>query len=88
MVSGKVNIKNPAGLHMRPAGRLCEEAMKFSCNIHIEKPGGTYNAKSMLSVLGACVKAGDQIGLLCDGEDEAEALEYLTDFMENHLGDI
>ena len=29
MVSQKVIIKNPTGLHLRPAGILCKEAMKF-----------------------------------------------------------
>ena len=29
MVSRKVVIKNPTGLHLRPAGILCKEAMQF-----------------------------------------------------------
>ena len=29
MVSQKVTIKNPTGLHLRPAGILCQEAMNF-----------------------------------------------------------
>ena len=30
MVSQKVKIKNPTGLHLRPAGILCKEAMPVS----------------------------------------------------------
>ena len=29
MVCQKVKIKNPAGLHLRPAGKLCDEAIKY-----------------------------------------------------------
>ena len=29
MVSKKVTVKNPTGLHLRPAGILCNEAMKY-----------------------------------------------------------
>lgn len=29
MVSGKVTVKNPTGLHLRPAGTLCKQAMQF-----------------------------------------------------------
>ena len=29
MVSQRVVIKNPTGLHLRPAGILCKEAMKY-----------------------------------------------------------
>ena len=33
MVSQKVQIKNPTGLHLRPAGILCKEAMQFKAHI-------------------------------------------------------
>lgn len=29
MVSQKVKVNNLIGLHLRPAGRLCSEAMQF-----------------------------------------------------------
>ena len=29
MVSQKVKVINPTGLHLRPAGNLCKEAMKY-----------------------------------------------------------
>ena len=33
MVSQKVTIKNPTGLHLRPAGILCKEAMQFKSHV-------------------------------------------------------
>ena len=35
MVSQKVVIKNPTGLHLRPAGILCKEAMQFQVIDHL-----------------------------------------------------
>lgn len=61
MVSQKVVIKNPTGLHLRPAGILCKEAMQFKSLITFRFRESTANAKSVLSVLGACVKSGDEI---------------------------
>lgn len=61
MVSQKVVIKNPTGLHLRPAGNLCREAMQFKSLITFSFRETTANAKSVLSVLGACVKCGDEI---------------------------
>jgi len=61
MVNQKVVIKNPTGLHLRPAGILCKEAMQFKSLITFSFRGNTANAKSVLSVLGACVKCGDEI---------------------------
>ena len=76
MVAQKIIIKNPTGLHLRPAGNLCKEAKK-----------NVANAKSVLSVLGACIKSGDEIELICNGEDESEALEYLIQYIKDGLGE-
>ena len=77
MVRQKVVIKNPTGLHLRPAGILCKEAMQFKSLITFTFRDNTANAKSVLSVLGACVKCGDEIEFICEGEDEEEALQTL-----------
>lgn len=87
MVSQKVTVKNPTGLHLRPAGVLCREAMKFDSLITFAFRGGTANAKSVLSVLGACVKSGDEIEIICDGADEEKALATVVEAIESGLGE-
>ncbi len=87
MVSQVVTIKNPTGLHLRPAGVLCKEAMKYQAKIHFGYRGNEANAKSVLSVLGACVKQGEEIELRCDGEDEEEALQAMVNLVESGLGE-
>lgn len=87
MVSQKVKIKNPTGLHLRPAGILCKEAMRFKSLITFNYRGNTANAKSVLSVLGACIKSGDEIELVCDGEDEESALKTLVQIIDDGLGE-
>ena len=87
MVNRKVTVKNPTGLHLRPAGILCNEAMKYQSQITFAYGGGIANAKSVLSVLGACVKRGDEITLICDGEDEQAALDALVALIESGLGE-
>ena len=87
MVSKKVTVNNPTGLHLRPAGNLCKEAMKYKSMIKFQFRETTANAKSVLSVLGACVKSGDEITLICEGEDEQEALDALVAAVESGLGE-
>lgn len=88
MVSKKVRIKNPTGLHLRPAGILCKEAMQFKALITFRyRENMTANAKSVLSVLGACVKSGDEIEFSCEGDDEQEALKAMIDAVESGLGE-
>ena len=85
MVSQKVTIKNPTGLHLRPAGILCKEAVKYQSLITFNFKGGTANAKSVLSVLGACIKSGDTIEFVCDGEEDA--LQAVVAAVESGLGE-
>ncbi|MBU5481052.1 HPr family phosphocarrier protein [Blautia sp. MSJ-19] len=87
MVSQKITINNPSGLHLRPAGVLCNEAMKYDSVITFSFEGGTANAKSVLSVLGACVKCGDEIELVCEGADEDVAMQALTEAIRGGLGE-
>ncbi|SER41530.1 HPr family phosphocarrier protein [Lachnobacterium bovis] len=87
MVSQEVLIKNPTGLHLRPAGELCKEAMLFKSKITFEHNNSISNAKSVLSVLGACIKCGDVITFKCEGEDEIEALEAMIKLVENGFGE-
>ena len=87
MVSRKVTVTNPTGLHLRPAGNLCKEAMKYKSMITFQFRDTTANAKSVLSVLGACVKSGDEITLICEGEDEQGALDALTPAVESGLAE-
>ena len=53
MVCQKVKIKNPAGLHLRPAGKLCDEAIKYKSKISFQRGTMITNVKSLLSVLAA-----------------------------------
>ena len=87
MVSQKVKITNPTGLHLRPAGILCKEAMQYKSMITFRYKTNTANAKSVLSVLGACIKSGDEIEFCCEGEDEEEALQAMIRAVESGLGE-
>lgn len=85
MVRAKVVIKNPTGLHVRPAGYFCRIAGDFKSKITFEIDQTSGNAKSVLSVLGARIKMGDEIELICDGVDEEEALAKMIQIIEDGL---
>ena len=65
MIRQKVTITNPTGLHLRPAGMFCNIASRYKCKVEFMYDDDVAaNAKSVLSVLGACVKSGDEIELI------------------------
>lgn len=87
MVKAKVLIKNPSGLHLRPAGILCKEAIKYKSSINFHAHHAAANAKSVLSVLGACIKCGNELEFVCEGEDEEEALAAMVKIVNDGLGE-
>lgn len=89
MIRQEVKIQNLSGLHLRPAAILCNKALEYKCNISFNYANGTgnANAKSVLSVLGACVRCQDTIELVCDGVDEKEAMKALINSVNSGLGE-
>ncbi len=87
MVSQLVTIKNATGLHLAAAGAFCQTAMRYQSKITFKLRGDESNAKSVLSVLGACVVAGDELELICEGPDEKEAMKGMVEFIETGLGE-
>lgn len=78
----KIIINNPNGLDLDLAGILCKKAVQYKSLITFTYEDGSANAKSVLSVLGSCVRGGDEIELFCDGVDEDEALTAITALLD------
>ena len=87
MVSNKVVVNNPSGLHLRPAGILCKTAIDFKSKVTLRFNEINANAKSVLGVLGACIKTGDEVEIICEGEDEEEALATIVNAIKDGLGE-
>lgn len=87
MVREKVTVTNRTGLHLKPAGTLCNEAIKYKSLVSFQFGTTNVNAKSVLSVLAACVKSGDVIEFICDGPDEEEALKAVVAVVKNNFGE-
>lgn len=88
MIAKTLTVVNPSGLHLRPAGVLSQTAMKFKCNVTIECGEKSIVAKSVLNVMAAGIKSGTEIRLICDGEDENEAMDTISNAIETGLGEM
>ncbi len=87
MKSRKIQIVNPTGLHLRPAGILCQASMKFKSKIMILHKEKEINAKSVLNVMASGVKCGAEVEVQCTGEDEEAALEAICELIATGLED-
>ncbi len=78
-------IKDEIGIHARPAGLLAKEANRFSSKITIEANGKTADATRLMAVMGLGIKPGAEVVIKAEGDDEAEAIAKLQEFMEANL---
>lgn len=78
-------IKDEQGIHARPAGMFVKEAAAFSSNVTIGKNGKEVDAKRILGVMSLGVKKGEEIVLKAEGQDEEEAIEKLSAFLQENL---
>ena len=88
MVSSIVKVCNPNGLHLKPAGYLCNLALQYKCKITLCVGNKQVNAKSVLGVLSSCLKCGDEVEIQCDGPDEEQALEKIVEEFATGLGEL
>ncbi len=87
MVSEKIMITSKLGLHARPASNFVKECTKFNSEIKVLKGTKVCNGKSMLSILSACIKCGEEIELICEGPDEEQAIKAITQAVAEGLGE-
>ena len=83
VVEKEVIVKNPHGLHARPAAVFVQKAASFPCKITISKNDKEVDAKSILAVMSLGVEPNEKIILRADGDKEEEALEELIKICEN-----
>ncbi|MCP1110854.1 HPr family phosphocarrier protein [Ohessyouella blattaphilus] len=87
MINRKVKVTNPSGLHMRPAGVFVKVITGFESEVTLRANGDDFNAKSMLGVLSASIKCGDEVELIVCGADEEACMKAAVEAIESGLGE-
>lgn len=78
-------IKDPLGIHARPAGMIAKAAKEFQSEITIVKDGKTAGATRIMSLMGLGIKCGDVVTIEIDGNDEDAAERAMRDLFEANL---
>lgn len=87
MKSFRYTLKDPLGLHARPAGLLVKEAQRFEsdCDLTVAESGKSASLKRLLALMGLGVKGGNTVTVTVRGQDEAVAANALEAWMQTHL---
>jgi phosphocarrier protein len=78
-------MKDPLGIHARPAGIIVKEATQFSSSITIQKGDKTADAKRLFALMSLGVKNSVTITVTFEGEDEEVAYGALKQLIETSL---
>lgn len=85
MKERELTVENRAGIHARPATEIVKTASRFKSDIFFVKDSMRINGKSVMGIitLGATYKT--RLLCQCDGEDEDELLEAMTQLFANRF---
>ncbi|AAB95749.1 phosphocarrier protein HPr [Mycoplasmoides pneumoniae] len=81
----QVVVKDPVGIHARPASIIAGEANKFKSELKLVSPSGVEgNIKSIINLMSLGIKQNDHITIKAEGTDEEEALNAIKAVLEKH----
>jgi phosphotransferase system HPr (HPr) family protein len=87
-----VVIRNPSGLHARPAATFVKAAAGYPCEIRVTNvtrdAARSASAKSILGVMQLGVAQGHELRIETSGEDEQRALDELVELVASGLGEL
>lgn len=79
-------MKDPLGIHARPAGLIAKLAKEYAdTNILISYNGKEVKATSMMKLMSLGVKQGAQITITAEGANEDAAIIAMSEFFNNNL---
>ena len=87
MPEATVTLRNPTGLHARPAKIFARAAAATTADVTVTKDGREVNGKSVLSVLTLDCHHGDEIVIRTQGQGAEDALAELVQLVESGLGE-
>ncbi len=86
----RLTVRNPSGIHARPAAAFVKTAGRFRSKItvhNITSGRGPADAKSILAVMPLGIAQGHEIEVVADGEDADDAIAALTRAVNEGLGE-
>lgn len=87
MIRKKITIINKLGLHARAAAKLVHLASRYASESKLIRGEKSVNGKSIMGVMMLAASRGTEIELVVEGEDEQEAMQALTDLINNRFGE-
>jgi len=86
-LSQQIEIINKLGLHARAASKLVKLASEFDSELTIEKDEQRVSCKSIMGVMMLAAGCGSKVTLVADGQDAQQAMNALTDLINQRFNE-
>jgi phosphocarrier protein HPr len=85
--TGEAVVRDPTGLHARPAVKLTKLAKQFEASVRVRSAatGGWTNAKSPTGMMKLKARCGETLSFAAEGPDAAEAVAALVALVERNF---
>ena len=87
MPIAEIKIINKLGLHARASAKLSKLATEFPCEVLLSRNGRQINDKSIMGVMMLAAGIGSTVTLETIGDRADEALQALTDLINQRFGE-
>jgi phosphocarrier protein len=77
-----VEIKNPEGLHMRPAMQFVDTANRFQSTVTVTNGDTTVDGKSIMQMSMLAATCGTKLKIQAQGQDAEQTIEALCELVE------
>lgn len=81
MIEKSMQIQLASGLEARPVAVLVQKASQHESSVYIQSEDKKVNAKSIMGMMSLSLNMGEEIVVIADGPDEADAVESIERYL-------
>ena len=86
-LTSKVKVKNPLGLHTRPAAAIVKILQPLKSSVYFTYKNETINARSIMSILMLAAKKNSQIEITVEGDDAEAVMKLMIKAFDEQFGE-
>ena len=87
VLTAELEIQNKKGLHARAAAAFVKTVAPYDCEVEVERIGQTVSGCSIMGLMMLAASKGTTIKVNCSGAQAQEALQAITDLINNKFGE-
>ena len=81
MITKKITINIPSDLEERPVALFVQVASRYESSVYVDVDDKHINAKSIMGMMSLGLTSGEEVVVVVEGNDEADAMENIEKYL-------